>query len=86
MLGIRGGRWGDRTGVFGSPSVFIPLKKIPTARFRAQLLSPVVPIVPSERPWVGQTLQPRIAPPRPTDATHPPSIAGGAAELALVCG
>ena len=54
MLGIRGGRWGDRTGVFGSPSVFIPLKKIPTARFRAQLLSPVVPIVPSERPWATQ--------------------------------
>ena len=123
-----------------------PLKKIPTARFRGQLLSPVAPVVLPERPWatqrprrdekrapwtprgrraghpsaqqaritgmgcgtapgtcaagaalaclwgrafparVGQTRQPRIAPPRPTDASHPASIAGGAAELALTCG
>ena len=35
---------------------------------------------------VGQILQPRIAPPRPTDATHPPSIAGGAADPNPTCG
>ena len=48
---------------------------------------------PLARPWgrafpsrVGQTLQPRIAPPRPTDATHPASIAGGAADPNPTCG
>ena len=139
-------------GAGGPAQVFLPhpclspLKKIPTARFRGQLLSPVAPVVPPERPvgdteapsrwktcsmdatwassrspvgpagsyhchglrhspgtcaagsplarpWgrafpsrVGQTLQPRIAPPRPTDATHPPSIAGGAADPNPTCG
>ena len=35
---------------------------------------------------VGQTRQPRIAPPRPTDASHPASIAGGAADPNPTCG
>ena len=131
----------------GSPRhpFFIPLKKIPTTRFRAQLLSPVAPSCrpsargrrggprrddkrapwtprgrragrpsvqqarttamgcgaaqgtcaagsPLARPWgraflarVGRARPPRIAPPRPADASRPASIAGGAAELALVC-
>ena len=34
---------------------------------------------------VGQARPPRIPPPRPADASRPASIAGGAAELALVC-
>ena len=44
------------------------------------------------RPWgraflacVGQARPPRTPPPRPTDAPRLASIAGGAAELALVC-
>ena len=34
---------------------------------------------------VGQARPPRIPPPRPADASRPASIAGGAAELALMC-
>ena len=47
---------------------------------------------PLARPWgraflacVGQARPPRIPAPRPADASRPASIAGGAAELALVC-
>ena len=47
---------------------------------------------PLARPWgraflarVGQARPPRIPPPRPADASRPASIAGGAAELALMC-
>ena len=144
------GRARPRSGSAGTKGVLItrllsPKKKIPTTRFRAQLLSPVVPVVPSQRPWatrrprredkrapwtprgrhagrpsvqqarttamgcgaaqgtcaagsplarpwgraffarVGQARPPRTPPPRPADASRPASIAGGAAELALVC-
>ena len=47
---------------------------------------------PLARPWgraflacVGQARPPRIPPPRPADRSRPASIAGGAAELVLVC-
>ena len=48
VLGLAPGALGTKGLLY--TRFFIPLKKIPTARLRAQLLSRVVPVVPSERP------------------------------------
>ena len=55
MLGIRGGRWGDRVGVFPSPSVFIsPEKDTNSPLPRAAAVACGAPSCRPSAPWATQ--------------------------------